>query len=60
MATRTWTEAPLDDLSQLPPDVRDAIEAAEERIDSGTARLVRQADVPVVLDEIREENRRRA
>jgi hypothetical protein len=46
---------PMDDayMATLPADVRAAMEAAEERIANGTARIVWEEDVPATLAEIR-------
>jgi hypothetical protein len=44
--------APLEDLSHLRPEVRAAIELAEENIRTGRARLVPHAQMHAALEEI--------
>jgi hypothetical protein len=47
--------APLD-LKQVPADVRAAIEAAQARIDDGSAQIVWQEDAAAVLEGMRRTN----
>jgi hypothetical protein len=49
--------APLGSLAHLPPEIRAAIEGAEQRLAAGTAQLVAHADVPRALEEIRQTRR---
>jgi hypothetical protein len=44
--------APLDDLSELRPEVRAAIEQAEENIRTGKARLIPHGQMQRALEEI--------